>query len=150
MSYFDLPKYTQMEKVLVFRNMLSYEHMDKYKIGTDCSVLLKTKCSHFLDFVPPSVHLSIRRLGGRLVGRLVGLLVHWSVDTSQKEQKQAFNMLFVYACEERGVLGVAGGWMPLPNIVTIILAIVSKQIPLFQTYVTSYQTTSYYFQVKRK
>ena len=35
-SYFDIPKYAQMEKVLVFRNMLRYEHMDKYGIGTDC------------------------------------------------------------------------------------------------------------------
>ena len=35
-SYFDIPKYAQMEKVLVFRNMLRYEHMDEYGIGTDC------------------------------------------------------------------------------------------------------------------
>ena len=35
-SYFDIPKYAEMEKVLVFRNMLRYEHMDEYGIGTDC------------------------------------------------------------------------------------------------------------------
>ena len=35
-SYFDIPKYAQIEKVLVFRNMLRYEHMDEYGIGTDC------------------------------------------------------------------------------------------------------------------
>ena len=35
-SYFDIPKYAQIEKVLVFRNMLKYEHMDEYGIGTDC------------------------------------------------------------------------------------------------------------------
>ena len=35
-SYFDISKYAQMEKVLVFRNMLRYEHMDEYEIGTDC------------------------------------------------------------------------------------------------------------------
>ena len=39
-SYFDIPKYAQMEKVLVFRNMLRYEHMDKYGIGTDCKGLI--------------------------------------------------------------------------------------------------------------
>ena len=35
-SYFDIPKYAQMEKILVFRNMLRCEHMDEYGIGTDC------------------------------------------------------------------------------------------------------------------
>ena len=35
-SYFDIPKHAQMEKVLVFQNMLRYEHMDEYRIGTDC------------------------------------------------------------------------------------------------------------------
>ena len=35
-SYFDISKYAQIEKVLVFRNMFRYEHMDKYGIGTDC------------------------------------------------------------------------------------------------------------------
>jgi len=35
-SDFDIPKYAQIEKVFVFRNMLRYEHMDKYGIGTDC------------------------------------------------------------------------------------------------------------------
>ena len=35
-SYFDIPKYAQIEKVLVFRNMLRCEHMDEYGIGTDC------------------------------------------------------------------------------------------------------------------
>ena len=39
-SYFDIPKYAQMEKVLVFRNMLRYEHMDEYGIGTDCYIVL--------------------------------------------------------------------------------------------------------------
>ena len=35
--YFDIRKYAQMEKVLVFRNMLRHEHMDEYGIGTDCN-----------------------------------------------------------------------------------------------------------------
>ena len=35
-SYFDIPKYAQLEKVLVFQNLLRYEHMDEYGIGTDC------------------------------------------------------------------------------------------------------------------
>ena len=34
--YFDIPKYAQMEKVLVFQNTLRYEHMDEYGIRTDC------------------------------------------------------------------------------------------------------------------
>ena len=35
-SYFDISKYAQMEKVLVGRNMLRYDHMDECGIGTDC------------------------------------------------------------------------------------------------------------------
>ena len=38
MSLFDIPKYAQMKKVLVCQNMLRSDHMDKYGIGTDCSV----------------------------------------------------------------------------------------------------------------
>ena len=35
-SYFDISKYARMEKVLVCRNMLRYDHMDECGIGTDC------------------------------------------------------------------------------------------------------------------
>ena len=35
-SYFDILKYALMEKVLVGRNMLRYDHMDECGIGTDC------------------------------------------------------------------------------------------------------------------
>ena len=40
-SYFDIPKYAQIEKVLVFRNMLRCEHKDEYGIGTDCLLVIK-------------------------------------------------------------------------------------------------------------
>ena len=40
-SYFDIPKYAQMEKVLVFRNMLRHAHMDEYGIGTEGMFLVK-------------------------------------------------------------------------------------------------------------
>ena len=42
--YFDISKYAQMEKVLVGRNMLRYDHMDECGIGTDC-ILLEPKFS---------------------------------------------------------------------------------------------------------
>ena len=35
-SYFDITKYAEMEKDLVSRNMLRYDHMDECGIGTDC------------------------------------------------------------------------------------------------------------------
>ena len=38
-SYFDIPKYAQMGKVLVCRNILKYDNMDECGIGTDCKPL---------------------------------------------------------------------------------------------------------------
>ena len=56
-SYYDIPKYAQMEKVLVFRNMLRYEHMDEYGIGTDC-IYLKEKI-RILIFMPPLRNITV-------------------------------------------------------------------------------------------
>ena len=50
-SYFDIPKYAQMEKVLVFRNMLRYEHMDKYGIGTDC-IMRSSVLRYVVELLP--------------------------------------------------------------------------------------------------
>ena len=41
MSFFHTSKYAQMEKVLISRNMLRYNHMDECEIGTDCLGLLR-------------------------------------------------------------------------------------------------------------
>ena len=53
-SYFDISKYAQKEKVLVGRNMLTYDHMDECGIGTDSTVMHETNqldsyCGHQQD-----------------------------------------------------------------------------------------------------
>ena len=49
MPYFDIPRYDQMEKVLVCQNRLRFDHMDKCGIGTDCKCWELCIWHSFLD-----------------------------------------------------------------------------------------------------